>query len=64
MSMTFWRKAGFTYSHYVAIAGKTLRLALKPEYQTAAVINRGKTEALFVKLKNGVPEKDPQPLQE
>lgn len=48
----------------MAIAGKTLRLALKPEYQTAAVINRGKTEALFVKLKNGVPEKDPQPLQE
>lgn len=61
--MSAWRKAGLTYTQYISVAAKTLRSALKPELQTASVLNRGQTEAYFTKYVNGEPTADPKSLQ-
>ncbi|CCH58510.1 hypothetical protein TBLA_0A07200 [Henningerozyma blattae CBS 6284] len=62
--MSAWRKAGITYNAYIAIAAKTVRNALKPELQTAAVIDRSFTEARFTKYTKGSPDADPALLKE
>lgn len=60
--MSAWRKAGLTYNNYLSIAAKTVRAALKTEFQTAQVLSRSKSEAKFIKFENGTPS-DPIPLK-
>lgn len=62
--MAAWRKAGLTYNTYLAVAAKTVRAALKPELQTAAVLGRSKTEARYVQYEKGTAKSEPIPLQE
>lgn len=62
--MSAWRKAGLTYNTYLSVAAKTVRAALKTEYQTAKVLSRGKSEARYVKYEKGSATSDPIPLQE
>lgn len=62
--MAAWRKAGLTYNTYLSVAARTIRAALKPELQDARVLARSKTEAKYIKYKNGSAASDPVPLQE
>lgn len=61
---TAWRKAGLSYSSFLAIAARTVRESLKKELQTPAVMGRGKTDAAYTKYEKGSPKSDPIPLQE
>lgn len=62
--MSVWRKAGLTYNTYLSVAARTVRSALKPELQTAAVEARSRTEARYVQYEKGSATSDPVPLQE
>lgn len=60
--MSAWRKAGLTYNAYLSIAAKTVRSALKPEAQTAAVLSRDRVDSKYTKFEKGEPQGDPKPL--
>ncbi|QLG74427.1 hypothetical protein HG535_0G03100 [Zygotorulaspora mrakii] len=62
--MSSWRKAGLTYNSYLSVAAKVIRSALKPELQTAAVMNRSKSEGRYVKYENGSAVTDSAPLND
>lgn len=53
-----------TYNSYMSVAANVIRSALKPELQTAAVMNRSKTEARYAKYEKGSATSDPVPLNE
>lgn len=61
---TAWRKAGLSYSAYLAIAARTVRESLKKDLQTPQVMNRGVSDAAFTKYEKGSPQSEPVPLQE
>ncbi|SCW01494.1 LAFE_0E00870g1_1 [Lachancea fermentati] len=62
--MSAWRKAGFTFNNYMAIAAQTVRSALKTEFQTAQVLSRSKTDARYAKYEKGSAVSDSEPLKD
>lgn len=62
--MSAWRKAGLTYNTYLSVAAKTVRSALKPEAQNAAVLSRERVDSKYTKFEKGEAQNDPKPLAE
>ncbi|KAG2734087.1 hypothetical protein G9P44_003612 [Scheffersomyces stipitis] len=60
--MSAYKQAGISLTKAMAIAARTVRSSLKPEFKAAAE-RRGVTEAKVIKIENGV-QAEPKPLSQ
>ncbi|CCE64847.1 hypothetical protein TPHA_0J00230 [Tetrapisispora phaffii CBS 4417] len=62
--MSTWRKAGLTYSNYLAVAAKTVRQSLKNDLKTNSVLSRSKTDIKYTIFEKGTAKSEPTSISD